>query len=124
MNGHCSWILLENLKPDLHFRMSNSERTTRREFLRGELGQEVAAHRPDSSLQIDDANHSAPNQNRDGYLFRMGRRAMACDFEVLLNAGQYSEAAETAFAALDLIEQLESQLTVYRETSEVSQLNQ
>lgn len=55
---------------------------------------------------------------------RLARRAMACDFEVLINAGQYPQGAEAALAALDLVDQLESQLTVYRETSEVSQINQ
>lgn len=49
---------------------------------------------------------------------------MACDFEVLLNAGEQDEATETALGALDLVEHLEAQLTVYRDTSEVSRLNQ
>jgi FAD:protein FMN transferase len=48
---------------------------------------------------------------------------MACEFEVLLNAGQRDEATEAALAALDIVEHLEAQLTVYRETSEVSRLN-
>ena len=54
---------------------------------------------------------------------RIGRRAMACDWEVLLNAGQYADGVELSVAALDLVDQLESQLTVYRDTSEVSRLN-
>lgn len=49
---------------------------------------------------------------------------MACAFEIWLNAGQHSEAGELALAALDLVEHLESQLTVYRDSSEVSLLNQ
>ncbi|HKD37545.1 MAG TPA: FAD:protein FMN transferase, partial [Pirellulales bacterium] len=57
------------------------------------------------------------------YVIRVGRRAMACEFEVLLNAGQYTDGAEAAVAALDLVDQLEEQLTVYRDTSEVSRLN-
>ncbi len=48
---------------------------------------------------------------------------MACEFEVLLNAGQYADAPELAVAALDLVEQLEDQMTVYRPHSEVSRLN-
>ena len=48
---------------------------------------------------------------------------MACEFEVLLNAEQHSRATEQAIIALDLVEQLEEQLSVYRHRSEVSQLN-
>lgn len=48
---------------------------------------------------------------------------MACEFEVLLNAKQYAHGTETAMAALDLVDSLEAQLTVYRHDSEVSQLN-
>ena len=40
---------------------------------------------------------------------------MACEFEVLLNAGQYADGTELAVAALDLIDRLEDQLTVYRD---------
>lgn len=48
---------------------------------------------------------------------------MACEFEVVLNAGQYPSGPDAAVAALDLVDQLEAQLTVYRDTSEVSRLN-
>jgi thiamine biosynthesis lipoprotein len=48
---------------------------------------------------------------------------MACEFEVLLNAGQYPAGADAALAALDLVEQLESQLTVYRDASEIQAIN-
>ena len=49
---------------------------------------------------------------------------MACEFEILLNAGQYSHGPVTALAALDLVDELESQLTVFRDDSEVSRINQ
>jgi len=55
-------------------------------------------------------------------LLRFGRRAMATLFEVLLPFGTTS-AHEAAQAALDEIDRLEAQLTVYREDSEVSALN-
>ena len=48
---------------------------------------------------------------------------MACEFEVYLNAGQHPAAAAGALAALDLVDALEAQLTVYRETSEVMDIN-
>jgi thiamine biosynthesis lipoprotein len=48
---------------------------------------------------------------------------MACQFAIFLNAGQSSHQADAACAALDLVEQLESQLSIYRETSEISHIN-
>jgi thiamine biosynthesis lipoprotein len=53
---------------------------------------------------------------------RFGRRAMATTFEVLLPCGT-PEAHVVALAALDEIDRLEDQLTVFRDTSEVSRLN-
>lgn len=55
-------------------------------------------------------------------VLRVSRRAMATTFEVLLPvATPFGQIA--ALAALDLIDELEDQLSVYRPTSEVSQLN-
>src|SRR5437762_10718115 len=55
-------------------------------------------------------------------LLRFARGAMATVFEVLLPWGtQQADAAATA--ALDVVDRLEAQLTVYRDTSEVSRLN-
>jgi thiamine biosynthesis lipoprotein len=48
---------------------------------------------------------------------------MACEFELFLNAGQHEAAVETALGAFDLLETLEAQLTVYRETSELLEIN-
>jgi len=58
-----------------------------------------------------------------GYaLIRVSRRAMATTFEVALPYGT-RDAIPAAEAALDLIDELEDQLTVYRDHSEVSRLN-
>jgi thiamine biosynthesis lipoprotein len=50
------------------------------------------------------------------------RRAMATTFEILLPYGT-ADALAPAVAALDEIDRLEAQLTVYRDSSEVSRLN-
>jgi thiamine biosynthesis lipoprotein len=55
-------------------------------------------------------------------LVRLSRRAMATQFEIVLPFGTPS-ALEAGEAALDEIDRLEDQLTVYRETSEVSAFN-
>ena len=95
--------------------MPTSRKTTRREFLRGQAAinalQDVAAAIPLLETQ------------QQHYLTRFSRRAMACEFEVILNAGQYPQGGDAALAALDLVDQLESQLTVYRDGSELSRLN-
>jgi FAD:protein FMN transferase len=58
----------------------------------------------------------------DVALVRLGRRAMATTFEVILPFGTPAavEAGEDALAEID---RLEAQLTVYRDSSEVSALN-
>jgi thiamine biosynthesis lipoprotein len=55
-------------------------------------------------------------------VLRASRRAMATLFEVLLPYGTV-QAQAAAEAALDLIDELEDQLTVFRDHSEVSRLN-
>jgi thiamine biosynthesis lipoprotein len=55
-------------------------------------------------------------------LLRLGRRAMATTFEVVLPFGTPG-AMELGEAALDRIDALEDQLTAYRDTSEVCRLN-
>lgn len=97
--------------------MHAAPRSTRREFLTGQAA-------ADALVQFNvggDPSRLDPNAER--YLVRLSRRAMACTFEILLNAGQYPGANAAALAALDLVDQLEDQLSVYRETSEISELN-
>jgi len=57
------------------------------------------------------------------YWIRVQRQAMACRFEVVLS-GEDGRHVAAARDALDEIETLEAQLTVFRETSEVVRLNQ
>ena len=60
----------------------------------------------------------------DGWpLLRFGRKAMASDFEVSFNRGQYPQAAEAAIAALDEVERLESVLSAFQDESEISRIN-
>jgi thiamine biosynthesis lipoprotein len=63
-----------------------------------------------------------PADVADVAVLRVSRRAMATLFEVLLPFGS-PFAQPAAEAALDLIDELEDQLTVYRDHSEVSRLN-
>jgi FAD:protein FMN transferase len=63
-----------------------------------------------------------PEAPADSTLLRFSRRAMATTFEIILPFGT-PQALEAADYALDVIDRLEAQLTVFREDSEVSQLN-
>lgn len=53
----------------------------------------------------------------------VGREAMACQFEIVFNAGEVPDATERAVEALDLVEEIEARITVYRDTSEISRVN-
>ena len=48
---------------------------------------------------------------------------MACEFEVQLAAGRRDGSTERVLAALDLLETLEEQMTIYRADSEVLRIN-
>jgi thiamine biosynthesis lipoprotein len=68
----------------------------------------------------------SPNEEAtspETFLLEFARDAMAVEFQVLLNAQEHEHAPESAVLALDLVERLEAQLTVYRDSSAVSRLN-
>lgn len=64
-----------------------------------------------------------PAEVQDAVFLRFARRAMATTFEVILPFGM-PNAQIIGEDSLDLIDALEAQLTVYRDDSEVSRLNQ
>jgi thiamine biosynthesis lipoprotein len=95
--------------------------TNRRDFLKGKSALRAAEQLLDRALPGD--LPPLPPSEPDRYLVKYSRRAMACDFEIWMNAGQYPDGGEVAFSALGLVEEIEAQLTVYRESSEISRLN-
>jgi thiamine biosynthesis lipoprotein len=97
-----------------------SRPTNRREFLQGRLALQAAG---DAVQRLCEEPLLEAPLSADSYLTRVGRRAMACQFEVLLNAAQYPQGAVAAVEALDLVDRLEQQMTVYRDDSEISELN-
>ncbi|MFO0903386.1 MAG: FAD:protein FMN transferase [Pirellulales bacterium] len=99
--------------------MSDPQRPSRRDLLSGRAVQRLAQSSADSAA----AQAAAARRRPPAYLIHVARTAMACEFEVMLNAGQYPEGPDAALQALDLVERLEEQLTVYRDHSEVSRLN-
>jgi thiamine biosynthesis lipoprotein len=102
--------------------MAETSKTSRREFLRGTsavraVGDALAAPRPELPLP------SSVGVQAGSHLLSISREAMACLFEIVLDAAAYRDRTDTAIEALDLVEQLEAHLTIYRETSEVAAIN-
>lgn len=101
--------------------MAEPTRTNRREFLQGRSAAQAWG---DAVIGSPDPLPSpatlAPERS---YLLEVGREAMACQFDVLFCPRRYPQGADAALAALDLVEQLEAQLTIYRDTSELAALN-
>lgn len=106
--------------------MNMRRKTTRREFLAGRSMRDALADIQSTAGPWPEGPGTVPGAERAAgeRLLRFGRRAMACDFQVFLRAEQRLGAVEAATQALDLIEQLEDQLTVFRSHSEISRINQ
>ncbi len=94
-----------------------SRKNTRRDFLKGKAAADALADAVGGPLSSTGARVGG------GYVIRLSRSAMACEFEVLLNAGQYPEGTETALRALDLLDPIEEQLSLFRSASAISELN-
>ena len=57
------------------------------------------------------------------WLESIEQSAMACEFEVLLNQGQYPQGMEIGRDALGIVHTLEEELSVYRPSSDFSNIN-
>jgi thiamine biosynthesis lipoprotein len=114
--------------------MPGDKPSSRRDFLRGrsaakallDAARSVAAPAADSF----DGPNAAPS--RWGGAERLSiaaaqvhtsRRAMACEFAIQYHAADGPNAADAALAALNLVQELENQLSVYREHTEVAEIN-
>lgn len=95
-----------------------SERHSRRRFLHGAHAAQELAGVAESPL-----HSGSPTDDRGSLIVSVCRRAMACEFEVQLAANRNDNSMEHVFEALDLVEALEAQMTVYRDDSEVTRLN-
>jgi thiamine biosynthesis lipoprotein len=118
--------------------MAAKRRATRREFLKGRAAVDAVADLTHGTGEFapeqktsDDAASTGGHANAGAatpplpspYLMRVGRKAMACEFEVVLDLRKNPAAAEAAVEVLDLVDELEDQMTVYREHSEVMAIN-
>lgn len=63
------------------------------------------------------------NERNDDLLIRVSRRAMASEFEVCFPANRCENGTELALEALDRVEAVEEQLSFFRPTSTLSEIN-
>jgi thiamine biosynthesis lipoprotein len=108
--------------------MNEPAKSNRRDFLQGRAALRALQHLQGSQEAEEDSAgmsyvESDVRQGQRGYLVQAGRRAMACQFQVFLNAGQHQGDLEAGLEALDLVSTLEDQMTVYRDHSELSLIN-
>lgn len=100
--------------------MTHNSPTNRRGF----LARVIPAGAAGETTAREASAHSARTIPVARSTVRLGARAMACDFTVILNPGPHADTRlEPASAALNLVGELEDQLSVYREHSEISRLN-
>ena len=106
--------------------MARKRQTTRRQFLVGHSATEALADLvtglPPEAGPLA-AGQERLKASRRSYVLEVRRSAMACDWQVLLNAGQHADATEIAIEALDRVDALEEQLSIYRSHSEISRIN-
>ena len=108
--------------------MDSRRKTNRRQFLQGKAALNALQNMQWGSADADSPQRAPSSvqrqQQRGDYLMQIGRRAMACEFQVFCLPGRFPGAVEAAAEALDLVDALEDQLTVYREHSEIMHINQ
>ncbi|HRF00024.1 MAG TPA: FAD:protein FMN transferase [Pirellulaceae bacterium] len=114
--------------------MSGADPDSRRNFLFGRVssalrrietaGASGADSGTDGAAGIEGADEAAARGNGGSdWLLEFTRDAMACRWQVLLDPDGPTDRAEGAIDALALLDPLEDQLSVYRESSEISRLN-
>ena len=104
--------------------MASSDQPTRRDFLHGR----VAAGLLGGITRLFTGQPDPPaavrlTASESSLLASFRRRAMACEFEVQVPASDSAKSSEPVLAALDLLELIEQQLTIYRADSEVLRIN-
>lgn len=104
--------------------MSSEESPTgnRRDFLTGKALRRQVEHGGELLADELTAGEQRPQPPRAADTVRLQTRAMACDFAVIMNP-DYGDQIPTASAALEEIHALERQMTVYREDSELAEIN-
>jgi FAD:protein FMN transferase len=112
--------------------MSEEKPSSRRDFLRGRSAARAlleaartVADAADNSLdgnQPTEGRRSREYSASNNAHLYVSRRAMACEFAIQYHAAD-SGRADAALSALDLVAELEDQLSIYRDHTAVSEIN-
>ena len=97
--------------------------STRRDFLSGKAALASAADLITTKIDELLPNHQETTPRVAKPLMVVSRRAMACQFEIRLESEAGADSTDTAIRALDKIEAVEDRLTIYREKSELIEIN-
>lgn len=99
--------------------------STRRSFLRGRFfSPEAQAQRDAEKVREAQAEAEARDAAIPPQYMQYSRKAMAAEFVVLTNAGEYENAFEASVEALDEVSRLERVLSYFLPDSEISRLNE
>ena len=107
--------------------VGSKRETSRRDFLKGrsavqtlrELAEARAAPLPPPAS----AAAAGSEGRRPAFLLQFSRRAMAAEFQIYLHSNPPPGAADAACEALELVESLERQMSVFREDSQIADIN-
>ncbi len=117
-------LLLPGSSPTEVLRMNGesekSSGSSRREFLSGAA---VRKQISQTGEQLADELVERNTAPESGDTVRLATRAMACEFSVILNPTKDRRQVIAASDTLDIVHKIESDLTVYRETSRLLELN-
>ncbi len=99
--------------------------TNRRDFLSGRSAARAIGDAINSASAAEPQTNApaGSHQRQSAYLEEYSKPAMACQFQLLFNMHQYPQSGPATGEAFELIDRLEDQMTVYRDHSEISQLN-
>jgi len=102
--------------------MANSGEHSRRDFLQGRAAARTLVDKAQAWVDASSELLGVDSTSSGDLHLHASRWAMACEFAVQFHQ-QDQGAAEAMLEGLDLIEQLEAQMTIYRDTSEVIEIN-
>ena len=98
---------------------------SRRAFLQGRAAARLLADQAVSWMEKTGIlrNSPEPVATLSTVHLLASRRAMACEFQVQYHAADGPEATEAAVSSLDIVDAIEDQLTIYRKSSDVVNIN-
>jgi len=103
--------------------MPKPEKHSRRAFLQGRAAARVLAGKAQDLVDSAVARMELATPSASTLHLHASRRAMACEFAVQYHVSA-GEVSDEVMAAFDLIEELEDQMTIYRDQSAVIDINQ